>query len=89
MVDGVPVVSVARAWVDLAANFGLADLVAAGDSALRLGCTMDELNVAQLAPARCPACSRRRFASSCGDARRTSFALEWSDSWVVTYAAGP
>jgi hypothetical protein len=43
-VDGLPVTSVARTWVGLAAQFGLPDLVAAGDSALRSGTTRDELD---------------------------------------------
>ena len=43
MVDGIPVTSLARTWVDLAPLLSLADLVAAGDSALRAGATMDEL----------------------------------------------
>lgn len=42
-VDGIPVTSVARTWVDLAPLLLLADLVAAGDSALRLGAPIDEL----------------------------------------------
>lgn len=35
IVDGLPVLSPARTWVDLAERLGLADVVAAGDSALR------------------------------------------------------
>jgi hypothetical protein len=43
MIGGVPVLSPARTWVDLAAVLSLADLVAAGDSALRGRCTLEEL----------------------------------------------
>jgi hypothetical protein len=42
-VNGVAVMSVARAWVDLGAVLALADLVAAGDSALRGGCSLEEM----------------------------------------------
>jgi hypothetical protein len=42
-VDGLPVMSVARTWVGLAVRFDLPDLVAAGDSALRGGCTREQL----------------------------------------------
>lgn len=38
-----PVASMARTWVDLAATLALPDVVAAGDSALRLGATGDDL----------------------------------------------
>lgn len=41
--EGVPITSPARTWRDLAAVLSLPDLVAAGDSALRSGVTMDEL----------------------------------------------
>lgn len=43
VVNGVAVMSMARTWLDLARAFGVPDLVAAGDSALRLGCTVEEL----------------------------------------------
>jgi hypothetical protein len=42
-VNGVPVASIARTWVDLAATFALPDLVATGDSALRSGASSVEL----------------------------------------------
>lgn len=43
-VEGIPATSAARTWVDLAPLLTLPDLVAAGDSALRLGCPIDELS---------------------------------------------
>jgi hypothetical protein len=43
MVDGLLVTSIARTWRDLASVLSLPDLVAAGDSALRLGVTREEL----------------------------------------------
>ena len=43
IVMGVPVTSLARTWWDLAASLSLPDLVAAGDRALQLGTTRDEL----------------------------------------------
>ena len=43
VVQGVPVTSLARTWWDLAAELTLPDLVAAGDCALRLGCTEEEI----------------------------------------------
>ena len=42
-VNGVPVASLARTWVDLAATFVLPDVVAAGDSALRSGASREDL----------------------------------------------
>lgn len=42
-VQGVPVASIARTWVDLAAIFALPDVVAAGDSALRSGASHEDL----------------------------------------------
>lgn len=44
VVDGVPVTTIARTWRDLARELGLPALVAAGDSALRLGATLSELD---------------------------------------------
>ncbi|HZE49906.1 MAG TPA: hypothetical protein VE074_10100 [Jatrophihabitantaceae bacterium] len=41
--DGVPLTSVACTWCDLASPLSMADLVAAGDSALRSGCDVDAL----------------------------------------------
>jgi hypothetical protein len=43
IVHGVPVTTVARTWLDLGECLPLADLIAAGDSALRLGVSLDEL----------------------------------------------
>lgn len=43
MVQGVPVMSLARTWIDLAPLLSLPDLVAAGDSVLRVGATTDAL----------------------------------------------
>jgi hypothetical protein len=43
VVDGLAVMTVARTWVDLATVLPLPDLVAAGDSALRGGCSREEL----------------------------------------------
>lgn len=40
---GIPILSEARTWLDLAEVLGMPDLVAAGDSALRGGATLDEL----------------------------------------------
>jgi hypothetical protein len=42
-INGVPVTSESRTWLDLAPRLGLADLIAAGDSALRGAATIDEL----------------------------------------------
>jgi hypothetical protein len=43
VVLGLAVMSISRTWLDLASVLALPDLVAAGDSALRSGCTPDEL----------------------------------------------
>jgi hypothetical protein len=43
LLNGVPVLTLARLWVDLAAELPLADLVAAGDRALQLGCTREDI----------------------------------------------
>lgn len=44
VVDGVPVTSLARTWIDLAELVRPADLVAVGDSVLRSGAALDELD---------------------------------------------
>lgn len=43
VVDNIPMTSLSRTWVDLAETLGVRDLVAAGDSVLRAGVTMAEL----------------------------------------------
>ena len=43
IVDGVPVTSPARTWIDLAERLSLPDLIAAGDSVLRMGVPPAEL----------------------------------------------
>jgi very-short-patch-repair endonuclease len=43
VIDGIPVTSLARTWWDLAVEIPLPDLVAAGDRALQLGCSPDEI----------------------------------------------
>jgi hypothetical protein len=43
VVDGIPVTTEARTWLELAAELGPADLVAVGDSALRGDATIDEM----------------------------------------------
>jgi hypothetical protein len=43
LVNGVPVMSLERTWIDLAPLLSIPDLVAAGDSALRAGATIDAL----------------------------------------------
>jgi hypothetical protein len=43
--DGLPITTPARTWVDLGEHLGMADLVAAGDSVLRGGTSADELAV--------------------------------------------
>lgn len=45
LLDGVPVTTPARTWRDLAAELARADLVALGDSALRLGTSVEELEL--------------------------------------------
>ena len=43
LLDGLPVTSVARTWLDLAEQLALPDLIAAGDCALRCGVTPEGL----------------------------------------------
>jgi hypothetical protein len=45
VLDGVPVTAAARTWVDLAEQLPMADLVAAGDSVLRSGTSLRELEL--------------------------------------------
>lgn len=44
IVEGIPTTSEARTWLDLSEVLSLPDLVAAGDSALRGGATLDEID---------------------------------------------
>lgn len=44
VVAGIPVTTMARTWWDLAADLSLPDVVAAGDRALQLGCSIDEIS---------------------------------------------
>lgn len=46
IVEGLPVTSLVRTWCDLGAHLSLPDLVAAGDSALRMGVTVAEIDAA-------------------------------------------
>jgi hypothetical protein len=71
-VDGIPVTSVARTWVDLAPLLTLADLVAAGDSVLRLGATIGELSDAVGRSARLRGVRRARQALPLLDGRSRS-----------------
>jgi hypothetical protein len=41
--DGLPLTSPARTWCDLAESLSMADLVATGDSVLRVGCDLDAM----------------------------------------------
>lgn len=72
VVDGLPIMTVARTWVNLAADFGVADLVAAGDSALRAGVTRDELMDALTRCARLRGIRRARAALPMLDERSRS-----------------
>lgn len=45
-VDGLPLTTIARTWVDLAESLSMPDLIAAGDSALRCGSTVAQLTEA-------------------------------------------
>ena len=58
---GLPITTIARTWRDLAATMGLADLVAAGDRALQLGASRQDLAdaVAAAASARHTRCARK------------------------------
>jgi very-short-patch-repair endonuclease len=44
VVKGIPSTTLARTWWDLAAELSLPDLVAAGDRALQLGCSIEQLS---------------------------------------------
>jgi very-short-patch-repair endonuclease len=71
-VRGVPVASVARTWVDLAAVLNLPDLVAAGDSALRGGASREELAEVVQRSTRLRGVRRARAALPMLDARSRS-----------------
>lgn len=72
IVDGLPIVTLPRLWVDLAAELGLPDLVAAGDSVLRLGCTREELADAVSRSRRLRGIARTRVALPLLDGRSRS-----------------
>jgi hypothetical protein len=71
-VQGVDVTAPARTWCDLAAVLRTADLVAAGDSALRGGVTGDELTAAATRSRRAHYLARARAALPMLDARSRS-----------------
>ncbi len=71
-VNGVPATSLARTWWDLAADLSLADLVAAGDRALQLGCAIGDLEKMIIAMSRRRGNSRARDAITLLDARSRS-----------------
>jgi hypothetical protein len=72
VIGGVLVTSLARTWRDLAAVLDLPQVVAAGDSALRLGATEDELADAISVSPRRPHTRLARAALSLLDARSKS-----------------
>lgn len=72
LVDGLPVTSLARTWRDLAMLLSLPDLVAAGDSALRAGATLEELRSVLEASSRRHNAARAWAALSLLDARSRS-----------------
>jgi hypothetical protein len=72
LLDGVLVSAPARTWVDLASTLGLADLVAAGDSALRAGAALESLADAIGRSSRLRGVRRAREAFTLLDARSRS-----------------
>lgn len=72
LVHGVAVTSLARTWRDLATVLDLPSLVAAGDSALRSGATLDELADVVARTARNPGIRRARAALPLLDGRSRS-----------------
>ncbi len=72
LLDGVPITSLARTWVDLSSYLDLADLVAAGDSALRSGVSLEELADAVGRSAHLRGVRRARVALPLLDARSRS-----------------
>lgn len=71
-VSGIPVTSLARTWWDLAADLRLPDLVAAGDRALQLGCTREDIAQIVRAMARRRGNVLARHAADLLDARSRS-----------------
>lgn len=71
-VAGIPVTTLARTWWDLAVELVVPDLVAAGDRALQLGCTPDELQRVVRQMARHRGSRRARQAVELLDARSRS-----------------
>jgi hypothetical protein len=65
---GLPVTSLGRTWLDLAGVLGIHDLIAAGDSALRAGASIDELTERTAAMRRLRGSLRARRAVSLLDA---------------------
>lgn len=72
VVDGLPVLSVARTWRDLAGALILPDLVAAGDSALRGGCELAQLEDVMRRTSRLRYARRAKAALSLLDGRSRS-----------------
>jgi hypothetical protein len=72
VVRGVPAMSIARTWIDLGRTLGHADLVAAGDSALRGGCSADGLAGAVERSRHVPGVRRARAARLLLDERSRS-----------------
>lgn len=72
LINGLRVTSVARTWRSLAPLLGLADLVAAGDSALRSGVPVDQLVATVASAGRAPFIRRAREALGLLDARSRS-----------------
>jgi hypothetical protein len=72
IVDGLAVMTIARTWLDLAAVLRLPDVVAAGDSALRSGCSREELTAVIKRSARNRGVQRAREALPLLDARARS-----------------
>lgn len=69
---GLPVTSLARTWLDLASLLGVHDLVAAGDRALQLGATADELRDYAAAASHLRGVRRGRIAAGLLNARSRS-----------------
>ena len=72
LLNGLPITTIARTWRDLAAELRQADLVAAGDSALRLGTTVEEIIVLVARGRRVPGIVRARDTVGLLDGRSRS-----------------